>query len=105
MFRHKDSLTAQYMLGHMHIPVPERRPRDDTRQIRIVGATENNLKNVSVDIPIGLFTCVTGVSGGGKSTLIIDTLFKHASRRLMGAREHPGAAQVDRGAGAPRQGD
>ena len=91
VFRHKDSLTARYMLGHMHIPVPQRRETDKSQTIRIAGASENNLKNVSVDIPIGLFTCVTGVSGGGKSSLIIDTLFKAASRRLMGAREHPGA--------------
>jgi excinuclease ABC subunit A len=91
VFKHKDSLTGQYMTGKMQIPIPHaRREPEKDRQIAIVGAKENNLRNISVKIPIGLFTCVTGVSGGGKSTLIIDTLFKSASRRLMGAREHPG---------------
>ncbi len=86
-----DSLTAQYLNYHRMIPIPEQRRRAEKgREIAIVGAAENNLKNVSAHIPIGLFTCVTGVSGGGKSTLIIDTLFKHASRRLMGSKEHPG---------------
>src|SRR5262249_34595789 len=59
--------------------------------LRIVGAREHNLQKVSVDIPLGTFTCVTGVSGGGKSTLVIETLFKALARRLNGSRLHPGA--------------
>src|SRR6185369_3250892 len=92
-----DSLTAQYLTGRRSIPVPEVR-REGTRlkdgapaNLRIVGAKGNNLKNVSVDIPLGVMTCVTGVSGGGKSTLIIETLYNALARRLHDARTHPAA--------------
>lgn len=75
IMKNKNSLTGQYLSGKLNIAVPPKRtPNDPERQIRIVGATGNNLKNVTVDIPIGLLTCVTGVSGSGKSTLINDTL-------------------------------
>jgi excinuclease ABC subunit A len=82
------SLTGQYLTGMKQIPVPERRRTSD-RKITVVGATGNNLKNLTVDFPLGTFTCVTGVSGGGKSTLVIETLYKALSRRLNGSREHP----------------
>ena len=87
-----DSLTAQYLSGRREIPVPgERRPGfGNQAKIRIVGARHNNLKNISVDIPLGVFTCVTGVSGGGKSTLVIETLYNALARRLHDARTHPG---------------
>jgi len=86
------SITGQYLTGTRQIPVPaERRPGKKKRSIRIVGARSNNLKNVTVDVPLGTFTCVTGVSGGGKSTLVIETLYKALARQLNGAREHPGA--------------
>jgi len=89
------SLTGQYLSGVREVAVPsERRPISKSKRIRVVGARGNNLKNVSADIPLGTFTCVTGVSGGGKSTFLIETLFKAASRRVMGAREH--AAPHDR---------
>ncbi len=79
------SITGQYLSGKRQIALPRlRRPRDPEKQIRIVGATGNNLRNVTAAIPVGLFTCVTGVSGSGKSTLIIDTLFGHAASRLNG---------------------
>ena len=98
VFKNKKSLTAQYMTGAKVIAIPEdRRPVDKQRFLEIVGAEENNLKKVSAKIPLGLFTCVTGVSGGGKSSLIIDTLYKAAARRLMGAREHPGTHKEIRG--------
>jgi excinuclease ABC subunit A len=84
-----DSITGAYLSGRRGIPVPARRPADSARMIRIVGARGNNLKTVTADIPLGTFTCVSGVSGGGKSTLIVDTLYKAASRRLMGSGEAP----------------
>ncbi len=84
------SLTGQYLTGTRQVAVPRRRrPVDHERMLRIVNARGNNLKNVSADMPLGLFTAVTGVSGGGKSTLIVDTLYKAVARRLNGALEHP----------------
>jgi excinuclease ABC subunit A len=91
VMRSPESITAQYLTGFRQVPLPKaRRPGHPEQSLRIVGARENNLKDVSVDIPLGTFTCVTGVSGGGKSTLIIETLYKALARRLNGAREHPG---------------
>jgi excinuclease ABC subunit A len=79
------SITGQYLSGRKEIPIPAQlAQRDPEKQIRIVGASGNNLRNITVEVPIGLFTCVTGVSGSGKSTLIIDTLFKHAAAHLNG---------------------
>lgn len=83
------SLTGKYLSGEMIVPVPERRPKNARRVLKVVNARGNNLKNVSVEIPLGLFTCVTGVSGGGKSTLLIDTLYKAVARKLNGASEAP----------------
>ncbi|CAL8973675.1 UvrABC system protein A [Rhodoplanes sp. P11] len=83
------SVTGEYLTGRRMIPVPERRVPDSRRVLRVVGARGNNLKNVSADIPVGLFTCITGVSGGGKSTLLIDTLYKAIARKLHGAAEAP----------------
>jgi excinuclease ABC subunit A len=87
----KDSLTAQYLTGARRIEVQaQRRKGRRGEAIRVIGARANNLANVSVDIPLATFTCVTGVSGGGKSSLVIETLYKAAARRLMGARVVPG---------------
>jgi excinuclease ABC subunit A len=84
------SLTGDYLSGRREVPIPEKRRKiDKKRKLTIEGARGNNLKNVSVDLPLGSFTCVTGVSGGGKSTLIIETLYKALAKRLNGAREHP----------------
>ncbi len=85
-----DSITGAYMSGRRSIPVPEvRRQPDPKRMLKVVGATGNNLKSVTASLPLGTFTCVTGVSGGGKSTLVIETLYKATARRLMGAGTVP----------------
>ncbi len=85
-----NSLTGQYLSGVRFVPIPaKRRVAAPGREIRIVGARGNNLKNVTASIPLGAFTCVTGVSGGGKSTLIVDTLYKAVARHLNGASEQP----------------
>ncbi|WP_105900770.1 excinuclease ABC subunit UvrA [Vibrio gangliei] len=81
-----DSLTGQYLSGTKQIEVPKQRtPVDKKKMVELIGATGNNLQNVDLQIPVGLFTCVTGVSGSGKSTLINDTFFKIAHARLNGA--------------------
>ena len=86
----KKSLTGQYLSGTKSIPVPAKR-RDAYlgRHLKVVEATGNNLKKVTTDIPLGTFTCVTGVSGGGKSTLLLDTLYKATARKLHNARDLP----------------
>ena len=84
------SLTGQYLSGQRRIEIPEKRRKiDPKRQLRVVGASGNNLRRLNAALPLGTFTCVTGVSGGGKSTLVIETLYKAAARRLMGAAEVP----------------
>ena len=84
------SLTGQYLSGARQIPLPkERRTPEKGRALRIVGARGNNLQNLTAEIPLGLLTCITGVSGGGKSTLLIDTIYKAVARKLTNAREHP----------------
>ncbi|MDB5585124.1 MAG: uvrA [Devosia sp.] len=85
-----DSLTGQYLSGRMGIPIPaERRKAKKGKALSLKGATGNNLKNVSVDVPLGMFVAITGVSGGGKSTLMIDTMYTAIARRLNGARVMP----------------
>jgi excinuclease ABC subunit A len=84
------SLTGQYLTGMLQIPLPAKRRQGHMgKKVSVVGARANNLKNLTVDIPLGTFACVTGVSGGGKSTLIVETLYKACARRLNGARTHP----------------
>ena len=87
--KNKNSITGQYLIGKKKIEVPEKRRKGNGKKIEIINATGNNLKNVTVNFPLGQFICVTGVSGGGKSTLTIETLFKTASLRLNGARQTP----------------
>ncbi len=95
---HPDSLTGAYLGGQRRIELPARRtPPDPKKQLRIVGASGNNLKNLSVEIPLGLLTCITGVSGSGKSTLINDTLYRYAARDLNNANESPAPCQDLRG--------
>ncbi|HEY0329550.1 MAG TPA: excinuclease ABC subunit UvrA, partial [Rhodopseudomonas sp.] len=94
VMKNPKSLTGKYLTGELFVPVPERRPPNHRRTLKVINARGNNLKNVSAEIPLGLFTCVTGVSGGGKSTLLIDTLYKALARKLNNASE--GAAPHDR---------
>jgi excinuclease ABC subunit A len=88
-----DSLTGQYLVGLKQIPIPkEPRKAKRGRNIKVIGASGNNLKDIDVTIPLGLFTCVTGVSGGGKSTFLVETLYRAVARKLTSARarELPG---------------
>ena len=90
VMQNPESLTGKYLVGLEQVPVPrKRRTWERGRSIRVSGARANNLKNVSAEIPLGVFTCITGVSGGGKSTLLIDTVYRALARKLMGSREAP----------------
>jgi len=90
------SLTGRYLSGKLSIPIPKKR-RKGGRFLTIEGATENNLKNVSVDLPLGVMACITGVSGSGKSSLVIDTLYKTLNQRLYKSREKAGAVRAIHG--------
>lgn len=85
-----NSLTAQYLNGTRQIEVPAKRRKGNGKFVGVKGARTNNLKNVELKIPLGTFTCVTGVSGGGKSSLILETLFKGLNKELNGSREQTG---------------
>ena len=98
VMRCSESLTGQYLTGFRQIPVPEtRRPGHPGQAIEIVGATANNLRSVDVAIPLGTLTCVTGVSGSGKSTFVVETLYRALARRLHNSRTIPGAHETIRG--------
>ena len=92
-----DSVTGQYLVGTREIAVPATRRKTTKKKLTVVKATGNNLQNVTADFPLGVFTCVTGVSGGGKSTLTIETLFKNASQKLNGARQTPAPCETIKG--------
>jgi excinuclease ABC subunit A len=83
------SYTGKYLSGELMVPIPERRARNPARSVKVVNARGNNLKSITAEIPLGLLACVTGVSGGGKSTLLVDTLYKAIARKLNGASEAP----------------
>ncbi|MEN8838157.1 MAG: excinuclease ABC subunit UvrA [Celeribacter marinus] len=91
------SLTGQYLTGAREIAIPAKRRKGNKKKIKVVNATGNNLKNVTAEFPLGQFVCVSGVSGGGKSTLTIETLFKTASMRLNGARQTPAPCETIKG--------
>ena len=91
------SITGQYLTGSREIAIPADRRKGNRKKVKVVKATGNNLKNVTAEFPLGKFVCVTGVSGGGKSTLTIETLFKTASMRLNGARQTPAPCETLKG--------
>ena len=94
---HEGSVTGEYLVGTREIAVPAKRRKGKGKKLTVVKATGNNLQNITVDFPLGKFLCVTGVSGGGKSTLTIETLFKNASMKLNGARQTPGPCETIKG--------
>lgn len=89
IMKNKNSITGKYLSGKLRVPVPEKR-RKPTGYLKIKGAKENNLKNINVKIPLGVFTCVTGVSGSGKSSLVNEIIYKSLARELNRARTIPG---------------
>ncbi|WP_112322646.1 excinuclease ABC subunit UvrA [Oceanibium sediminis] len=91
------SITGDYLAGRREIPIPPERRTGNGKSLIVEGASGNNLQDVTADFPLGTFTCVTGVSGGGKSTLTIETLFKTASMRLNGARQTPAPCTTIKG--------
>ena len=92
-----NSITGDYLSGRKQIHVPSTRRKGNKKCIEVVGATENNLKNISVKFPLGVFNCVTGVSGSGKSTLINEVLYKNLAQQLNGATEKPGKCKKIKG--------
>ena len=90
IINHPTSLTGAYLSGRLFVPIPEKRREGNGLHLLLHGARENNLKNVTLDLPLGKFICITGVSGSGKSSLLIDTLYRSLVRQLHGARTVPG---------------
>ena len=93
----KNSLTGKYLSGKLKIPVPENRRKPDDRWLEITGAAENNLKNITVKLPVGIFTCVTGVSGSGKSSLVNEIIYKHLFGKLNKGRVRAGKFKTMKG--------
>ncbi|MEM6386864.1 MAG: excinuclease ABC subunit UvrA [Pseudomonadota bacterium] len=97
IIKNKNSVTGDYLAGRREIAVPAERRKGNGKKLTVVKASGNNLQDVTVDFPLGKFVCVSGVSGGGKSTLTIETLFKTASMRLNGARQTPAPCETIKG--------
>jgi excinuclease ABC subunit A len=91
------SLTGKYLSGKLKIPLPHRRRKPGGKFLTLIGASENNLKDITVKVPLGLFTCVTGVSGSGKSTLILDTLYRALAQKIYHSKEKPGKVREIQG--------
>jgi len=97
LLQSESSLTGKYLSGKLKIPLPQRRRKSREKFLTLIGASENNLKDITVKIPLGLFTCVTGVSGSGKSTLILDTLYRALAQRIYHSKEKPGKVREIQG--------
>ena len=95
--RNRKSLTGQYLAGTLRIDIPSQRRPGSGKHLTIVGASDNNLKDLTVRVPLGMFVCITGVSGSGKSTLMVEVLYKALARALHGAREQPGEHRAIKG--------
>ncbi|HEX2985964.1 MAG TPA: excinuclease ABC subunit UvrA [Caproiciproducens sp.] len=93
----KESITGQYLSGAKKVEVPEKRRKGNGKKLKIIGASQNNLRNIDVEIPLGEFVCVTGVSGSGKSSLINEILYKYLAAELNGAKTRPGEFKEIRG--------
>ncbi|WP_444640560.1 excinuclease ABC subunit UvrA [Caproiciproducens sp. R1] len=93
----RESITGQYLSGVKKVEIPAKRRKGNGKKLKIIGASQNNLKNVNVDIPLGEFVCVTGVSGSGKSSLINEILYKYLAAELNGAKSRPGAFKEIKG--------
>jgi excinuclease ABC subunit A len=91
IMRHPDSLTGKYLSGERQIPLPRARRQPDGRCLQVLQAHQHNLQHIDVDIPLGVFVCITGVSGSGKSTLLLDIVYKALAQRLHRAHDRPGA--------------
>jgi len=91
------SLTGKYLSGKLKIPLPHRRRKPGGKFLTLIGASENNLKDITVKVPLGLFTCVTGVSGSGKSTLILDPLYRALAQKIYHSKEKPGKVREIQG--------
>lgn len=97
ILKNNDSLTGKYLSHRLEIPVPHKRRKPGPRSLTLKGASENNLREITVKIPLGLFTCVTGVSGSGKSTLVIDTLYRSLAQKLYRSKERAGKVEEIKG--------
>lgn len=97
IIQNPNSLTGAYLSGRLYVPTPETRREGNGSHLVMKGATINNLKNVTLDLPLGKFICITGVSGSGKSSLVIDTLYRALARQLYGARSQPGKFDTIKG--------
>jgi excinuclease ABC subunit A len=97
LLQSETSLTGKYLSGKLKIPLPPRRRKSRGKFLTLIGASENNLKDITVKIPLGLLTCVTGVSGSGKSTLILDTLYRALAQKIYHSKERPGKVREIQG--------
>jgi excinuclease ABC subunit A len=97
LLQSETSLTGKYLSGKLKIPLPPRRRKSGGKFLTLIGASENNLKDITVKIPLGLLTCVTGVSGSGKSTLILDTLYRALAQKIYHSKERPGKVREIQG--------